>query len=606
MFQTFDDIGGPEHGAARLALLRAELEKLSLSGFLLPRSDEFQNEYVAADAEHLLWLTGVAGSWGTAAVLADKAALFVDGRYTLQAAAQVDGAAFEILNVADTSLAQWLETHLQPRDLLGYDPRLHTIGQVEILQKSAQKAGAQLMPVEPNPLVILWPDRPIQSPQPVERQPIELAGVETADKIAEIQTQLSKNGRDAVVITALDSIAWLFNIRGADVPHTPFVHSYAIVPAEGRAQLFLDRRKLRPDLHEPLSQIAEIAEPADLAGQLTALGERKARVQLDPAHASQWYWNLLAGAGAVIVKDTDPCLVPKARKNAAEIAGSRAAHARDGAAMCRFLAWLDANAADGELDEIAVTTRLEEFRRAGNMLRDISFDTIAGAGPNGAIVHYRPTRATNRRIEPNSLLLIDSGGQYRDGTTDITRTIAVGEPSEEMRRHFTLVLKGHIAIATLRFPKGTRGSHLDAMARRPLWEAGLDYDHGTGHGVGSFLSVHEGPQSLARRESVELEPGMILSNEPGYYRTGQYGIRIENLILVTQPADIPGGDRPMMGFSTLTLAPIDRRLIDPALLTREEIDWIDSYHREVFARLSPALDGDTLEWLERAAAPLPD
>jgi Xaa-Pro aminopeptidase len=378
------------------------------------------------------------------------------------------------------------------------------------------------------------------------------------------------------------------------------------VPAEGKAQLFLDRRKLSPELHDTLSQVAEIAEPADLSEQLTALGERKARVQLDPAHASQWYWNQLTAAGAVIVKDTDPCLLPKARKNEAEIAGSRAAHLRDGAAICRFLAWLDANAPAGGLDEIAVAAKLEEFRREGNALRDISFDTIAGAGPNGAIVHYRPTRATNRRIEPNSLLLVDSGGQYQDGTTDITRTVAIGEPSDDMRRHFTLVLKGHIAIATLRFPKGTRGSHLDAMARRPLWDAGLDYDHGTGHGVGSFLSVHEGPQSLARRESAELEPGMILSNEPGYYRTGHYGIRIENLMLVTQPADIPGGDRPMMRFETLTVAPIDRRLIDPAFLTQDEIDWIDGYHREVIAKLGGALDGEAREWLERATAPLTD
>ncbi len=357
-------------------------------------------------------------------------------------------------------------------------------------------------------------------------------------------------------------------------------------------------------MQDALGGVAEIAAPDRLTDSLTALGARKAAVQLDPANASQWYWNVLTEAGAVIVKDRDPCIVPKARKNAAEIAGSRSAHLRDGVAVTRFLAWLDGAARGGDLDEITAARRLEDFRRAGNALRDISFDTIAGAGPNGAVVHYRPTYSTNRRLEAGTLFLLDSGAQYQDGTTDITRTIAIGEPMAEMRRHFTLVLKGHIAIATVRFPKGTRGSHLDAMARRPLWQAGLDYDHGTGHGIGSFLSVHEGPQSIARRESAELEPGMILSNEPGYYRTGQYGIRLENLILVTEPEEIPGGDRPMMRFETLTFAPFDRRLIELSLLTPKEAQWIDRYHAEVFERLSGGLDGVTLDWLSQATAPL--
>jgi Xaa-Pro aminopeptidase len=604
MFQNFDDIGGPEHSAERLRLFRQELEKLELSGFLLPRSDRFQNESVAPDAEQLLWLTGFSGSWGTTAILRDEAALFIDGRYTLQAAAQVDADAYDIVNVGETSITRWLEDHLAAGDRLGYDPHLHTISQVTALKASVEKASADLVPVDPNPLAFLWTDRPSAPVKPIALQPIRYAGVEAADKIADIQDQLSKDGLDAVVITALDSIAWLFNIRGEDVPHTPFVHSHAIVPAEGEPQLFVDSRKVGPDVRDALSKVAKIAEPAELNAALHALGERKARVQLDPANASQWYWNQLEDAGATIVKASDPCILPKARKNEAEIAGSRAAHLRDGVAVCRFLSWLDANASSGALDEIWVTTKLEEFRRASNALRDISFDTIAGAGPNGAIVHYRPARASNREIEQGTLLLIDSGGQYQDGTTDITRTIAVGKPTPDMRRHYTLVLKGHIAIATLRFPKGTRGSHLDAMARRPLWNAGLDYDHGTGHGVGSFLSVHEGPQSIAKRESPPLEPGMILSNEPGYYRAGQYGIRIENLILVTEPEDIPDGDRPMMRFETLTLAPFDRRLIDPALLSQDEIDWIDDYHRTVFAKLKGALEGETLDWLRQATEPL--
>ncbi|NJM33529.1 MAG: aminopeptidase P family protein [Rhodomicrobium sp.] len=604
MFQTFDEIGGPAHGAERLRLLRAELGRIGLTGFVLPRADEFQNEYVAPDAEQLLWLTGFSGSWGTAAILAEKAVLFVDGRYTLQAASQIDSAAYEIVNVADQSITAWLKSNLKAGDRLGYDPRLHTVAQAEELERCADAAGAQLVPVETNPLKTLWTGRPSAPPHPVELQPLAFAGVAARDKITAIQDGLVSAKRDAVIVAALDSIAWLFNIRGRDLPHTPFVQSYAIVPSKGRAQLFIDGRKLPEPIRAELAQDADIGEPAGLATALQELGRLKAKVQIDPANVSQWYVNRLTESGAVIVKDRDPCVVPKARKNAAEIAGCRAAHLRDGVAMCRFLAWLDAHAPGGQVDEVGAAIKLEEFRRAAPELREISFDTIAGAGPNGAIVHYRPSRATNRKLEPGSLFLIDSGGQYQDGTTDITRTIAIGTPTPEMRRHYTLVLKGHIAIATLRFPKGTRGTHLDAMARRPLWEAGLDYDHGTGHGVGSFLSVHEGPQSLSKRESAELEPGMVLSNEPGYYRAGHYGIRLENLILVMAPEDVPGGDRPMMGFETLTLAPFDRRLIDAAMLTEAELRWIDGCHLEVFDRLCALLNDEDSNWLKAATAPL--
>ncbi len=604
MFQNFDDIGGSAHSAERLATLRSELASLSLSGFIIPRSDEFQNEFVAPDAEQLRWLTGFSGSWGTAVVLEDRAALVIDGRYTLQAAAQVDISAYDIVNINDTSLADWLKGHLKSGSRLGYDPRLHTVSQIDSLKKTTDGIGADLVPVEPNPLARLWTDRPVQEIQPLELHPVEYAGVGADEKIAGIQTQLAEAGRDAAVIGPLDSIAWLFNIRGRDLPHTPFVIAHAIVPASGKAQLFVDGRKITAEAREGLSEIAEIAEPAELAARLQALGAQKARVQLDPATVSRWCWNLLTEAGARIEKAADPCILPKARKNGAEIAGSRAAHLRDGAAMARFMAWFDAAAPSGSLDEIAAARKLEEFRRESNLLRDISFDTIAGAGPNGAIVHYRPSHATNRRIEPQNLFLIDSGGQYRDGTTDITRTLAVGTPTDEMRRHYTLVLRGHIAIATARFPRNTRGSHLDAFARRPLWEAGLDFDHGVGHGVGSFLGVHEGPQSISRRESVALEPGMILSNEPGYYREGRYGIRIENLVLVTEPEDVPGGDRPMMGFETLTLAPFDRRLIDVSLLRDDEVEWIDAYHGRVLDALENLLDEDTARWLKDAASPL--
>ena len=606
MYQSFDDIGGPANGAERLRLLRGELARLDLTGFILPRADEYQNEYVPPDAEQLLWLTGFSGSWGMAAILMEKAALFVDGRYTLQAQSQVDGAAYEIVKISDKPLFEWLKANLKPGDRLGYDPRLHTVSEVKGLLKCVKRAGAVLVPVEPNPLTALWTDRPVQPPRAIALQPIAFAGVESGAKIAEIQQTLIRDKQDAAVLAALDSIAWLFNIRGSDLPHTPFVLSHAIVPAEGKAQLFIDGRKLQMDAPASLSQVADVAEPSALPDALRDLGRRGAKVRIDPASVSQWFANHLTEAGAVLTEEQDPCVLPKARKNSAEIAGSRAAHSRDGVAICRFLAWLDAAAPGGKLTEIDTVERLEEFRRAAPELREISFDTIAGAGPNGAIVHYRPSRSTNRRIEPGSLLLIDSGGQYADGTTDITRTVAIGAPTAEMRRHFTLVLKGHIAIAAARFPKGTRGSHLDALARLALWREGLDYDHGTGHGVGSFLSVHEGPQGLSKRETAELEPGMILSNEPGFYRTGEYGIRIENLLLVKEPEAIAGGERPMMAFETLTLAPIDRRLIDPALLTPEERAWIDAYHGRVFGELGPALDEATRAWLKAATAPLAD
>ena len=602
MFQNFEDIGGPAHGKDRAGLLRAELERRGLSGFLVPRADEYQNEYVPPSAERLLWLTGFSGSWGMAAVLPETAALFVDGRYTLQAAAQTDPSVFAVLKVPELAPEKWLAANLRPGEKLGYDPRLHTIDEVKRLSRAVAKAEAVLVPADANPLTAIWTERPAPPMRPLELHPIELAGRAAGEKIAEIQEALREDRQDAVIVTALDSIAWLFNIRGTDLPHTPFVLSHAIVPAEGKAWFFIDGAKLPLPAHEHLSAVAEIFEPRMLPDVLSKLGREKAKVRLDPMRAAQWFADCLAEGGAAIVEDQDPCLLPKARKTAAEIAGARAAHRRDGLAMCRFLAWFDAEAAKGGLDEIAAAMRLEAFRRESPSLREISFDTIAGAGPDGAIVHYRVTRSTNRRIEPGSLFLIDSGGQYRDGTTDITRTLAVGEPTAEMRRHFTLVLKGHIAIARLRFPKGTRGCDLDAFARRALWEAGLDYDHGTGHGVGSYLSVHEGPQGLSKRAPAVLEPGMILSNEPGYYREGHYGIRIENLILVKEPEAIPGGDRPMMAFETLTLVPLDRRLIDPALLTAGERAWIDAYHRRVAGELAADLDEPARTWLAAATA----
>ncbi|MEJ2227583.1 MAG: aminopeptidase P family protein [Alphaproteobacteria bacterium] len=606
MLQNFDDLGGPQHGAARLGQLREELQRRNLTGFLTPRADEYQNEYVPACAERLLWLTGFSGSWGFAAVLPNAAALFVDGRYTLQARAQVDQTAFTTIVPPEPTSQQWLAENLTSSDRIGYDPWLLTIDSVENLVKIAENAGATLVPVEDNPLDALWtaPDRPSAPFAPIEPHPEALSGCAASAKLSDIQTMLSAKKLDAVIITALDSIAWLFNIRGGDTPHTPVVLARAIVPAEGQAQLFVDGRKAGPEVRTHLEGVATLHESEALGEALAELGRANARVRLDPKHTPQWFADQLTAAGAKIVRGEDPCILPKARKNAAEIEGARSAHIRDGVAICRFLAWMDAHAEDGDLDEINAAERLEAFRREAPTLREISFDSISASGPNGAIVHYRVTRSTNRRIKPGELYLIDSGGQYIDGTTDITRTVAIGAPTAEMRRHYTLVLKGHVAIAMARFPAGTRGCDLDVLARAALWQAGLDFDHGTGHGVGSYLSVHEGPQGISKRSSAALEPGMILSNEPGYYSEGAYGIRIENLVLVAEPETIAGGTRPMMGFETLTLAPYDMRLIDLSLLTLAERAWINAYHARVAATLTPLLDAKTRDWLTRACTNL--
>lgn len=602
MFQSYDETGGPEHTAERTQRLRDELMRRGLAGFIVPRAGEYQDDYVRASSARLLWLTGFSGSWGIAVVLRDKAALFTDGRYTLQAQAQVDQSVYAVVKFPETAPSEWLSVQLRPGERIGYDPRLHSMTELKRLERGVKKAGAELVAQADSPIDAIWPDPPARPLAPVTLHPLVHAGQAAEQKIAAVQQSLQQDHDDAMVLTAPDSIAWLFNIRGADVAHTPIVLSFAIVPASGKPELFIDPRKIGGNVRGALGEIAAIYEPALLQRRLAVLGEAKARVRLDPGRTPVWFAQVLQAAGAQLSKGQDPCLLPKATKNAAEIAGARAAHQRDGAAMCRFLAWLDAHASSGEIDEIAAAGRLEASRVATGALRDISFDTISGAGPNGAIVHYRVTRSSNRKLEPGTLYLVDSGGQYLDGTTDITRTITIGAPAEEMRRHFTLVLKGHIAIATARFPQGTRGLDLDAFARRALWQAGLDYEHGTGHGVGSYLSVHEGPQILARRGKAELAPGMILSNEPGYYREGHYGIRIENLLLVTGPRAIEGGEKAMLEFETLTLVPIDRRLIEPGLLPAEELGWVNAYHARVRDRIGALLDGGDKAWLESATA----
>ena len=604
MFQSFDEITSPGAAPKRIRALRRELKSRKLQGFLVPHSDEHQDEFLPPSAERLRWLTGFTGSAGAAIVLGSAAALFVDGRYALQAREQADGSPFEVLQTPEAKASKWLISKLPKGGAVGYDPNLHTIKEIKRLSESLNKAGIRLEPQATNPIDLLWQDRPAPPSAPVVLQAIELAGRSAREKIAEVQDSLKRNKTDAVLLTMLDSIAWLFNIRGADISHSPLVLAFAVVPARGKPQLFIDPGKVSGKVRRHLRGTVEILPPDSLEAQLKALGERGARVRLDPDATPVRFAQTLEAEGAEIVTGEDPCVLPKAIKTAAEIEGARAAHLRDGAAMVRFLAWLDENSPSGRVDEVGAAMKLEEFRRETGVLKDISFDSISAAGPHGAVVHYRPSKATNLKLRPRSLYLIDSGGQYADGTTDITRTIAIGTPTPRMRRHYTLVLKAHIGIASARFPQGTRGQDLDPFARRPLWDAGLDFDHGTGHGVGSYLCVHEPPQRLSRHGAVAFQPGMILSNEPGLYREGEYGIRLENLVLVTPPAPIKGGTREMMGFETLTPVPFDRRLIDPSLLTREELAWLNAYHAAVRRKIGPLLKGRDRAWLRQATAPI--
>jgi Xaa-Pro aminopeptidase len=589
--------------AERLMLLREKMAAADgLAGFIIPRADEHQGEYVPLCGQRLAWLTGFTGSAGIAVVLRERAAIFVDGRYTLQAGAQVDAKAFEIHHLIDEPPANWLANAAGRGDVIGYDPWLHTPQEVERLRGGIERAGASLRAVDRNPLDEAWAGRPAAPLAPVFPQPETFAGESAADKRARVAKSLADDGAVATVLTMPESIAWLLNIRGGDVPHTPLPLSFAIVKADGGVTLFIDRRKLLPGLDRHLGNAVAIEAPDRLGPAIDVLA-KEGRVQVDPATAASWVFDRLGAAGAQIHRAVDPCLLLKACKNAVELDGTREAHRRDGAAVTRFLAWLAREAPKGNLREIVASDRLEAFRKEGKYFRDLSFPTISGAGSNGAIVHYRASPETEKRLEPGTLYLLDSGAQYLDGTTDITRTIAIGNPSDEMRENFTRVLKGHIALATARFPKGTTGSQLDGFARRALWQVGLDYDHGTGHGVGSYLSVHEGPQRISKAANTQpLLSGMIVSNEPGYYKTGAYGIRIENLIVV-QP-DEGAAEREMLCFETITLAPIDRNLVARHLLDRDEAAWLDTYHARVRATIGPLVDADTGVWLDQVTAPI--
>lgn len=602
-FQTFEE---PEAGVAlmaRLAALREELARRKLTGFVIPRADQQQNEYVPPSEERLAWLTGFTGSAGLAAVLTQEAALFVDGRYTLQAAKQVDAKAWAVESLIDPPPESWVSAHLKAGDRLGFDPWLHTFAAAERLSAACAKAGAELVAVDSNPIDAIWQDRPQPPLAPVAVHGLQNAGVTEAEKLTQIRSEIGKLGVDALVLSDSHAVAWTFNIRGADVAHTPLPLSYALVPKDGRPTIFIDHRKLSNLTRDHLEQSADVREPDAMAPTLMALAKGGGSIALDSATAADALSRLIAGAGGKPVRGSDPIALLKAVKNATEIKGTQAAHRRDAAALARFLAFIDREAASGKLTEIDAVEALETFRRDTGALKDVSFPTISGTGPNGAIVHYRVTRKSNRRIAPGDLLLIDSGAQYEDGTTDVTRTMAVGEPTDEMRDRFTRVLRGHIAIARAVFPDGTTGAQLDTLARQYLWAAGLDFEHGTGHGVGSYLSVHEGPARISKLGTTPLKRGMILSNEPGYYKTDGFGIRIENLELVVA-ADIEGAEKPMNAFETLTLAPIDRRLIDVAMLSRDELDWLNAYHARVRAEVRPALDEATQIWLDQATVEL--
>ena len=603
MRQTFDESTDPSFGPKHVPLIRKAMAEQGLDGFVTPHEDEHQNEYLPAANDRLAWATGFTGSAGAAVILKDKAAIFVDGRYTLQVRDQVDQGVFEIRDLVEGGVPAYLEA--APKgSVIGYDPRLHSPDALARLQAAVAKAGAKLKPVSPNPLDTAWGvARPAQPTAPIVPHPLQYSGEDSSAKRHRLGQALAERGADVAVITAPASIAWLFNVRGGDVIRSPLPIGQAILGADGSARLFLGPAKVTADLPAWLGNEVRLETPDDLPQALADLKGRQ--VLVDPAQSSAWYFENLGAAGAGVQRGDDPCLLPRACKNAVEIEGAKRAHVRDGAALSQFLHWIATEGQTNPPDEIEAVAKLEGFREATGALKDLSFDTIAGALSNGALPHYRPTSRLNTRTTEGSLLLVDSGGQYLDGTTDVTRTMAIGDPSAEMCERFTLVLQGHLALTRVRFPVGTTGSALDALARVAMWSRGLDYDHGTGHGVGSYLGVHEGPHRIAKApNTVALRPGMIVSNEPGYYKEGGYGIRIENLQFVTEPEIPPGGERPMLGFEPLTLAPIDRRLVVAEMLTGEERAQFDAYHARVLKEVGPLVPANVAAWLADVCAPL--
>ncbi|RUT35132.1 aminopeptidase P family protein [Arsenicitalea aurantiaca] len=598
-FQSFSTRSDKAAVAPRLAALREAMKSEGLDAFLVPRADAHRGESVPPGEARLGWLTGFTGSAGAAVIGTEKAGLFVDSRYTLQAPAETDTSLLEVIEIGQgVSIGSELKRFVPAGGTIGYDPWLHTPGEIRDL---AEKLGetAELKPVG-NLVDRIWTDRPAAPATAIEFLGHNRAGRTSADKLGEIRQALVAERADAAVLTLPESICWLFNMRGRDVPNTPFVLGFALIPAQGMPTLYLEPDRIDDALVTALEGVAELAGKAQLPADLQALGQAKRAVLIDPATAPAAIATTLETAGARLVERRDPVLLPKSRKNAVELAGMREAHRLDAIAYAKFNAWFDREAPKGELTEIDIVTTLEAFRREEESLVDISFDTISGSGPNGAIVHYRVSTGTDRTLHPGELMLVDSGGQYLSGTTDITRTFFTGSATPEQKDRYTRVLKGMMAVSTTRFPKGTSGAQIDSLARQFLWQAGVTYTHGTGHGVGHFLAVHEGPTGISPRYTLPLEPGMVLSNEPGYYKAGEYGIRIENLVAVIEAEAFPG----YLEFETLTLVPIDTRLVDGALLTPAERDWLNAYHARVRAEIAPALAGDVRDWLERATAPI--
>ena len=602
--KSYIQLNGPftdaEPQIERIDLVREKMLEYDLDGLLVPRADEYQSEYLPACSERLKWLTGFDGSAAFAMILKSKAAIFTDGRYMLQIREQVDQNYFEIVNIADTSPIDWLKKLASDYDRIGFDPWLHTCYEIEQFTVGLKSKKIALVPLRVNPLDQLWTDRPLSPLAPIIPHPDVYSGESLSAKFNRMIDIMGENSEDAVIISSPESIAWLLNIRGSDVAKTPLPLSFLILHTRGKAELFVDQRKIITATKKHFGNLVSVFPTEEFGHSLDELVLQKNKIRLDPKFCPAWINSRIKTDASSISVGDDPTLILKAVKNETELRGARAAHKRDGAAFVRFLHWFSLNAVTEKLDEITVASKLEAFRAEDRLFRGLSFDTISGSGPNGAIVHYRVTEKSNRQIKLRDLYLVDSGAQYLDGTTDITRTIAVGDPGDEARNYFTRVLKGHIALATSKFPRGTTGSQLDALARMPLWAAGVDYDHGTGHGVGSYLGVHEGPQRISKSpNAVQLQPGMIISNEPGFYKEGAYGIRLENLVIV-QPETIENSNLEMLSFETITLAPFDITMINTSLLTDDEVQWLNAYHLRVRRELTPLLDSKDSDWLLKA------
>lgn len=590
----------------RLTELRKVLFNLKLDGFIATSADEYQNEYTPECARRLEYISGFTGSLGMAAILADMACIFVDGRYTIQARKEAPPSLYQYANNTEKDLIEWLRANPSSGSVLGYDPWLHSGAWVERMSAALKRFGIALRPCQANPIDSVWKNRPAEPLGKAFTYDLKYAGQSHIDKISMLSKQIAEDGLDAAVLTRPDSIAWLLNIRGNDIPFTPLVLCFAILNKDGSVELFVNLHKIPSEVSAYLLKANLNVLPTEaLATHLDALGKSGKRVLVDMQSTPAWVSDRLTQSGAHIEKGMDPCLMPKACKNKTELEGMRNAHIRDGVAVVKLLHWIDKILAEYDIGELDISYKAEEFRKEQDLFKGLSFPTIAGVGPNGAIVHYQPKPETNRTIKRGDLVLVDSGGQYLDGTTDITRTIATGQLKKEMCDRFTCVLKGHIALATVRFPEGTTGSQIDVLARKSLWDAGLDFEHGTGHGVGCYLGVHEGPQRISKvANNTPLKPGMIVSNEPGYYKEGNFGIRIESLMAVRKCDDMKKAEQPMLCFEMLTMAPIDTKLVDVRMLTHQERDWLNSYHREVFRKLKPYLPLETAKWLKQKTAKL--